>query len=332
MRRAVWASLVLHAIVVFLFAVGIGDPFQQTLKNQQPLLVDFVQIAETSAAPKLSPQQKLEAPKPEPKPEPTPPELETPSEPKTQDPFEPERIEDQAKTPKAEKEVLKPEEAPQDPAAPDTAPILKKEPKKENIEKKLKEKKPKPQKPEPKKSDLKKPEAKKEPKKADKKPTKAEINLKKNKSSSQSDKKPDPKAKKKPSSALNDLLKDVSKDDEANEGEDGAPAQSVGPVVTASEIDALRQHIRKCWVVPAGIKGAKDMTVDIKMEISKDGTVLKAHVVNKSRMAQDGAFRTAAESAQRAVLDPQCNPLPLPKGKYEQWKDLEFSFNPKDMY
>ena len=74
------------------------------------------------------------------------------------------------------------------------------------------------------------------------------------------------------------------------------------------------------------------MTVDIRMEIAKDGTVTKADIINKNRMNVDGSFRAAAESAQRAVLDPQCNPLPLPKNKYEQWKDLEFSFNPRDMY
>ena len=79
MKRAVFASLILHAFVLLLFAVGIGDPFQTTLKNQQPLLIDFVQIAETSAAPQLSPSQKLEAAKP--KPESVPPEPEKIPEP-----------------------------------------------------------------------------------------------------------------------------------------------------------------------------------------------------------------------------------------------------------
>ncbi len=324
MKRAVFASLILHAFVLLLFAVGIGDPFQTTLKNQQPLLIDFVQIAETSAAPQLSPSQKLEAAKP--KPESVPPEPEKkpePSQPEatTAETHPPVKAE-KTSTPE-EKKSPQHQESLQDSKPEDVAPVLKKEPKKEPKKEEKKQEPPKPKKPEVKKD---------QPKKAEKKPTKAEINLKKDKSVKKTNQKPDSKAKKQPRAALDDLLKDVSQNDDTNEGDEGAPAQTVGPVVTASEIDVLRQHIRKCWVVPAGIKGAKDMTVDIKMEIGKDGTVRKAEIVHENRMAQDSAFRTAAESAQRAVLDPQCNPLPLPKEKYDQWKDLEFSFNPKDMY
>jgi len=49
-------------------------------------------------------------------------------------------------------------------------------------------------------------------------------------------------------------------------------------------------------------------------------------------IASDPDFRTAAENAYRAVLDPNCNPLPLPKERYDEWKDLELSFNPKEMF
>jgi hypothetical protein len=45
----------------------------------------------------------------------------------------------------------------------------------------------------------------------------------------------------------------------------------------------------------------------------------------------DPFYRAAAESALRAVLNPQCSPLKLPPDKYEQWKILELTFNPKDL-
>jgi outer membrane biosynthesis protein TonB len=313
MRNFVIASLVLHAVILLLLAIGIPDPFKKTLKNEHPLLVDFVQISEQSSAPKLSPQQKIKEAKPKPV---DGPKLE---------PI-PEVVEDskstEAEKPKPEPEKpIEPKPEIKEEKKPEAEPVLKKKPETKKPEKKQ-EKKPEPKKPAPKKDKA----------KDKKKANKAEVNLKKDKATSKTDKKPDPKAKKAPKAALDDLLKEDDKDNDENESEEGAPSQSVGDVVTASEIDALRQHIRKCWVVPAGIKGSKDMTVDIKMEISKDGTVLKADIIDKKRIANDNAYRTAAESAQRAVLDPQCNPLPLPKDKYDQWKDLEFSFNPKDMY
>ena len=49
-------------------------------------------------------------------------------------------------------------------------------------------------------------------------------------------------------------------------------------------------------------------------------------------MTFDPDFRIAAENAHGAVLDPKCNPLPLPKEKFDEWKDLELTFNPKDMF
>ncbi|MBY0461648.1 MAG: cell envelope integrity protein TolA, partial [Alphaproteobacteria bacterium] len=326
---------ILHLLILILFGVSIGNPFKTTLKDDQPMVIDFVQIGDKSAAPKLSPiNQKAEEPKPLPKPE-------KPVEPPAPEPEE-SRVEKKELPPPPPEEPKKPEEKPApepkepEPSKEEVDPILKKkpekkEPKKKKEPEKKKETPKKPEKKEPEKK--KKPEKdKKDPKKKDKKKTdeKAEVNLKKKKASTAKDKKPDSKNKKDSKSALDDLLKDVN--DDSSTTEDGSPAETVGEVITATQIDAIRQKIRKCWLVPAGLKGAKDMVVDIKMEIAQDGTVTKADIVDKSRMAEDSGFRTAAENARRAVLDPQCNPLPLPADKYEQWKDLEMSFNPKDMF
>jgi outer membrane biosynthesis protein TonB len=112
----------------------------------------------------------------------------------------------------------------------------------------------------------------------------------------------------------------------------GAKAETVGETLTATQIDLVRQTIRKCWHFPAGLQNAEDLVVDIKMELNQAGNVTKAEIIDKTRMENDSAFRIAAENAQRAVLDPNCNPLPLPPEKYNEWKELELSFNPKEMF
>jgi hypothetical protein len=38
-----------------------------------------------------------------------------------------------------------------------------------------------------------------------------------------------------------------------------------------------------------------------------------------------------AESALRALRNPRCSPLALPPEKYQQWQEMIFNFNPKDM-
>lgn len=319
MKRAAIASLLIHVFIFILVIVGVGDPFNRLIKDNQPMVIDFVNVAETSAAPKLSPinQKMQDAVKPpvDAKPqETTPPppaekkvldETKAKSEPKPEPKSEPKK-----ETPKVD---------------PDAAHILKKDPKKED--KKKEEKK------EDKKKDIVKPKADKQKetvkdqKKAKKSDDKALVNLHKSKESDKS-KKIDPKAKNS-TKAMDDLLNKLV--DEEGSDQQGAPADSIGATLTANEIDAVRQAIRKCWTFHAGSQGAKDIIVDIQMDLDPDGTVKSAEIMDKDRMAKDPAFRTAAESAKRAVLDKDCSPLPFPPKKYEQWKTSAFRFNPKDM-
>jgi hypothetical protein len=49
-------------------------------------------------------------------------------------------------------------------------------------------------------------------------------------------------------------------------------------------------------------------------------------------MKSDPFFRSAAESALRAVLNPRCNPLRLPPEKYEQWQTMTLNFDPREMF
>jgi hypothetical protein len=319
MKRAAIVSLIIHVIVVILIIVGISDPFNRLIKDNSPMVIDFVSVADISAAPKLSPinQKKQDAVKP-------------PVETKPQDTTPPPQVEKKVIEEKKEKPEPKVEpkaepkkETPK--VDPDAAPILKKDPKNEKPKKDEKK--------EDKKKDTVKPktdkpkESVKDQKKTKKTDDKALVNLQKAKESDKN-KKPDPKAKNS-AKAMDDMFNKLV--DEDGSDVQGAPADSIGAALTANEIDAVRQTIRKCWTFHAGSQGSKDIIVDIQMELAPDGTVKEAEIMDKDRLAKDPAFRTAAESAKRAVLDPNCSPLPLPPKKYEQWKTSAFRFNPKDM-
>ena len=99
-----------------------------------------------------------------------------------------------------------------------------------------------------------------------------------------------------------------------------------------SERDAVRREIEKCWNVPAGALDAENLVVEIRLQLNADGTVMTAKIVEGTRAAHEKFFRAAAESALRAVLNPECSPLPLPAKKYQEWKNMVLSFNPRDMF
>jgi outer membrane biosynthesis protein TonB len=159
--------------------------------------------------------------------------------------------------------------------------------------------------------------------------------------------KPKPPAPAKPrEDALASVLKDVSKmksaeatktPDQKSEAKDQAqsPPQSAAPALstrlTISEEDALRRQVEQCWNPPIGARDAQNLIVEVTINVNPDRTVQSAEVVDKSRMAVDPYFRAAGEAALRAIYNPKCSPLELPADKYEQWKAIDFTFDPRDM-
>ena len=104
------------------------------------------------------------------------------------------------------------------------------------------------------------------------------------------------------------------------------------PEMTISEIDLVRQQIHRCWSLPAGAKDAHKMLISIRIAMNPDGTVRTARVLDSSRMNSDPFYRTMAESALRAVLNPRCQPFKLPPEKYDRWRSMKLNFDPRDMF
>lgn len=102
--------------------------------------------------------------------------------------------------------------------------------------------------------------------------------------------------------------------------------------MTISEIEAVRRQIERCWNLPAGARDAADLIVAIQVDMNLDGTPRSAVVTDPARMRTDPFYRAAAESALRAILNPQCHPFTLPREKYMQWKTMTLVFNPREMF
>ena len=132
------------------------------------------------------------------------------------------------------------------------------------------------------------------------------------------------------STVLKDLEnqnKEFKKEQEASEvKQEEVFTEKVGPTMTISEIDLLRQQLHGCLNLNVGIANLKEIKPVIYIEVNPDRTVKSSKVVNKEKL-NDPSFRTAAEAAMRAVNNPDCSPLLLPEDKYEQWKEINFTFD-----
>lgn len=130
-----------------------------------------------------------------------------------------------------------------------------------------------------------------------------------------------------PAATMGDLLGALPQGGSAG----GAMAETYADELTGTEMDLLNRHMKRFWNMPSGHEKAYDLVVEVELFIRPDGTIEKAQLVDEERAQKDPEFRLAAECALRAVLDPECSPLPLPAERYETWKHMIFVFDPREM-
>jgi hypothetical protein len=99
--------------------------------------------------------------------------------------------------------------------------------------------------------------------------------------------------------------------------------------LSESEINILRLRIQKCWSPPAGFANAHDLIVVVRARFSPDGSLSANPTLINRGLHPD--FQIVAESALRAVQ--RCAPYNfMPPAKYEAWKDIEVTFDPRDSF
>lgn len=106
-----------------------------------------------------------------------------------------------------------------------------------------------------------------------------------------------------------------------------AGAQSA---LTVSEIDALRAKMSKCWnVLAVGAPDPSALVLRVRVFLNHDGTIASQPQLIDQGRPGDPYFRAAADAAIRAVVI--CGPYELPPDKYEYWKEIEITFDPREM-
>ena len=117
-----------------------------------------------------------------------------------------------------------------------------------------------------------------------------------------------------------------------NMGIEGGTGGSYFSELTFSETDAIAGRLRACWNLDPGAMGIKDMIIEIRARLNRDGTVREVQILDTGRYNSDTHFRSVADSARRAVYI--CQPYSIfaekyPE-KYDLWNTMLLRFNPLD--
>jgi hypothetical protein len=107
------------------------------------------------------------------------------------------------------------------------------------------------------------------------------------------------------------------------------PPADLSTRATASDIAGIRAQIEPRWNLDIGARDAASLIVRIHVTLLPDGTVSRADIVDDPRYNTDSFYRSAAESARRAVW--AASPLRLPPDGYERLKEITLVFDPREI-
>jgi colicin import membrane protein len=125
-----------------------------------------------------------------------------------------------------------------------------------------------------------------------------------------------------------DVTREASAGETLNDKPSLGAAKGEAAQLSQSEIDALRARLRQCWSPPVGAANAR-LVVIYRVLFRKDGSLAAAPSLVQAPASEPGPV--LAESARRALL--QCQPYTMLKPEhYEQWKDMQITFDPRDMF
>jgi outer membrane biosynthesis protein TonB len=99
--------------------------------------------------------------------------------------------------------------------------------------------------------------------------------------------------------------------------------------LSQSELDALRARLMALWNPPVGIQNPEDYVIRIRIRLGRDGRLTAPPLVITHGTGQ--LFETARDSAVRAVFRGQPFDMLKPE-HYDTWKDIEVTFDPRDMF
>jgi hypothetical protein len=105
-----------------------------------------------------------------------------------------------------------------------------------------------------------------------------------------------------------------------------APAETRAEL-PEDDVSKFKQHLRRCWHLPDGLAGS-DTRVVLRIALNHDGSLAGEPVLIEASASRDGP--KVMQAAIQAVQN--CQPYAfLPRERYDQWRELDVRFTPREM-
>jgi hypothetical protein len=98
--------------------------------------------------------------------------------------------------------------------------------------------------------------------------------------------------------------------------------------LTAGERAAVGERISECWNVDPGMLGLHQIQVTLLAVVDQAGVIREVRP-GPDGVPSDPRARSVYEAARRALLNPACSPLPVPRDRLAAVNNFEFRFTPQ---
>jgi len=113
---------------------------------------------------------------------------------------------------------------------------------------------------------------------------------------------------------------------------DSASSTEIAPPLTGAEMQGIRVAVQQCWNVGSLSSDELLVSVTVGLSLGTDGRPDTSSIRMLDHSGgTDAAARKAYETARRAIIRCGANGYNLPIEKYEQWREIEMTFNPERM-
>lgn len=133
---------------------------------------------------------------------------------------------------------------------------------------------------------------------------------------------------------IDDIQKLLSKKKPLNARTGARTVQGAGAgtAMTADLASLLQSMIYRCWSPPVGAPHPERLIVIYELFLNRDGSVAQTPQLtpqSKAAAAGDPYMAAAADAAYRAIY--ACSPYRLPPDRYSQWRNVTFTFDPRQL-
>ncbi|MEM5477622.1 energy transducer TonB [Pacificibacter sp. AS14] len=111
-----------------------------------------------------------------------------------------------------------------------------------------------------------------------------------------------------------------------------APRRPTGPPMSAGEKDALRVAVQQCWNTGSMSTEAQRTKVTVGVSMNQNGTPIVGSIkLLGSSGGSNASAEQAFQTARRAIIICGKRGFQLPVEKFDEWREIELSFDPEQM-